>query len=174
MSTTSDSDQEFYGGPDNVSGFRYGIGAFVVVLLCMIAFALASYLWTKALRRQRALLPSNSHKPDTDDSESFTVDVVGLDEEMIKSDLKLRYSEAKCLNKYCTDTCCSICLADYKGNDSVRLLPGCGHLFHFKCVDHWLRLHATCPVCRTSPVPTQFSTPLADDQAAPLPSRSGA
>ncbi|CAH2040846.1 unnamed protein product [Thlaspi arvense] len=61
-----------------------------------------------------------------------------------------------------TATCCSICLADYKGSDTLRLLPDCGHLFHLKCVDPWLRLHPTCPVCRTSPVPTPMSTPLAE------------
>ncbi|KAK8588774.1 hypothetical protein V6N13_087669 [Hibiscus sabdariffa] len=173
MSTTLGSDQEFYGGPDNVRGFRYGIGLSVGILLCFIVIALASYVWTKALGLQRAQPTPNSQEPDMVDSESFVVDVVGLDEETIKSYPKLMYSEAKRLKKDCTDTRCPICLADYKGNDSLRLLPGCGHLFHLECVDHWLRLHATCPVCRASPLQTQLSAmPLADDQAVPFPSRS--
>ncbi|MQL75677.1 hypothetical protein Taro_008061 [Colocasia esculenta] len=48
--------------------------------------------------------------------------------------------------------CCSICLADYKDADVLRRLPDCKHLFHLKCVDPWLRLHPTFPVCRTSPL----------------------
>ncbi|KAF8005639.1 hypothetical protein BT93_K0043 [Corymbia citriodora subsp. variegata] len=47
---------------------------------------------------------------------------------------------------------CSICLGEYKEGEVLRLLPECGHFFHMKCVDPWLRLHATCPVCRKSPV----------------------
>ncbi|PNX77042.1 RING-H2 finger protein ATL70-like [Trifolium pratense] len=43
---------------------------------------------------------------------------------------------------------CSICLGDYKESDILRLLPDCGHLYHVACVDPWLRLHSTCPICR--------------------------
>nr|XP_009780433.1 PREDICTED: RING-H2 finger protein ATL70-like [Nicotiana sylvestris] len=87
---------------------------------------------------------------------------VGLDEETLLSYPKLLYSEAKVNHKDSTLTCCSICLADYKNSDMLRLLPDCGHLFHLKCVDPWLRLNPTCPVCRTSPLATPQSTPLAE------------
>ncbi|XP_027364633.1 RING-H2 finger protein ATL70-like [Abrus precatorius] len=43
---------------------------------------------------------------------------------------------------------CSICLMDYKETDLLRVIPGCGHLFHANCVDPWLRINFTCPVCR--------------------------
>ncbi|XP_019242177.1 PREDICTED: RING-H2 finger protein ATL70-like [Nicotiana attenuata] len=84
---------------------------------------------------------------------------VGLDEETLLSYPKLLYLEAKVNHKDSTATCCSICLADYKNSDMLRLLPDCGHLFHLKL---WLRLNPTCPVCRTSPLPTPQSTPLAE------------
>ncbi|CAI9097570.1 OLC1v1034032C1 [Oldenlandia corymbosa var. corymbosa] len=82
---------------------------------------------------------------------------------------QILYSEAKLKNKDSTATCCSICLADYKNSDTLRVLPDCSHLFHLKCVDPWLRLHPTCPVCRTSPLPTPLSTPLAE--VVPLATR---
>lgn len=47
---------------------------------------------------------------------------------------------------------CAICLSDYKPSDVIRLLQECGHLFHVKCIDTWLNVHPTCPVCRKSPV----------------------
>ncbi|KAG4397691.1 hypothetical protein GLYMA_10G195500v4 [Glycine max] len=47
---------------------------------------------------------------------------------------------------------CSICLGDYKESDTLRLLPHCDHLFHLACVDPWLRLHSTCPICRKSSI----------------------
>ncbi|XP_065575196.1 E3 ubiquitin-protein ligase RNF126-like [Artemia franciscana] len=44
---------------------------------------------------------------------------------------------------------CSVCLDDYKLQESVKKLP-CSHLFHKDCIIPWLRLHSTCPVCRES------------------------
>lgn len=61
---------------------------------------------------------------------------------------------------------CPICLEGYKEDGQLKGLPDCGHLFHEMCVDPWLELHPTCPVCRRlSPLPTPTATPLAD--AAP-------
>lgn len=42
---------------------------------------------------------------------------------------------------------CAICLGDQLIGDPASKLP-CGHLFHVECVEQWLRLHCTCPVCR--------------------------
>lgn len=47
--------------------------------------------------------------------------------------------------------CCSVCLGEYKKGDVLRLLPDCGHKFHVGCVDPWLRIKGSCPVCRMSP-----------------------
>ncbi|GJU37470.1 RING-H2 finger protein ATL67-like protein [Tanacetum coccineum] len=44
----------------------------------------------------------------------------------------------------------------------MRMLPECKHCFHLSCVDAWLKLNASCPVCRSSPLPTPLSTPLAE------------
>ncbi|XWS56089.1 hypothetical protein CRYUN_Cryun09bG0056800 [Craigia yunnanensis] len=167
MSTASYSDQGFLGS-NNIGGFGYGIGISVGILLLITTITLATYFCTRTHQQPQA--PSRTRQEPVADSESFVVDV-GLDEEMIKSYPKLLYSEVKLHKKDSTATCCSICLADYKSSDTLRLLPDCNHLFHLKCVDPWLRLHPTCPVCRTSPIPTPLSTPLAE--VVPLSSRPG-
>ena len=77
----------------------------------------------------------------------------GIDEATLRQYPKLLYAEAKLHQGNSTISCCSICLADYDDTDVLRLLPDCSHIFHLKCVDSWLRLHATCPVCRNSPLP---------------------
>ena len=42
---------------------------------------------------------------------------------------------------------CVVCLGEQLVGDPASKLP-CGHLFHVGCVEQWLRLHCTCPVCR--------------------------
>ncbi|CAN6479714.1 unnamed protein product [Victoria cruziana] len=42
---------------------------------------------------------------------------------------------------------CCICLAKYKDKEDVRELP-CSHMFHLKCVDQWLRIISSCPLCK--------------------------
>ncbi|KAG4213554.1 hypothetical protein ERO13_A01G064050v2 [Gossypium hirsutum] len=43
---------------------------------------------------------------------------------------------------------CPICLDDYVVGESCRVFPDCKHMFHLSCIDHWLKNHLTCPVCR--------------------------
>merc|ERR1711920_215443 len=40
---------------------------------------------------------------------------------------------------------CIICLSEIEVGDNVRRLP-CGHDFHARCVDDWLKLSSTCPL----------------------------
>ncbi|CCW66880.1 unnamed protein product [Phytomonas sp. Hart1] len=42
---------------------------------------------------------------------------------------------------------CGICLDDFSEGERVKRLP-CGHLFHGRCVRHWLHMHNDCPMCR--------------------------
>lgn len=165
MNSTSDTGG--FLGSNNIGGFGYGIGVSVGILLLITTITLASYFCTRTPPpAQPATQRINTHHPP--DLQSFVVDI-GLDDNTIKSYPKMLYSEAKLQKTDSTASCCSICLADYKATDTLRLLPDCSHLFHLKCVDPWLRLHPTCPVCRTSPLPTPLSTPLAE--VVPLATR---
>ncbi|CAA7020317.1 unnamed protein product [Microthlaspi erraticum] len=149
-------------GTNDIGGFRYGIGVSIGVLLLITTITLTSYFCT---RNQLSSSPSRSNN--NQDStlvhhhhHHVIIDVVsGLDEDTIQSYPKILYSEAK---GHSTASCCPICLGDYKGKHLLRQLPDCSHLFHLKCIDTWLRLNPTCPVCRTSPLPTPLSTPLAE------------
>jgi len=42
---------------------------------------------------------------------------------------------------------CAVCLEDFRPGDEQKTLP-CFHRFHTPCVDHWLQLQGSCPVCR--------------------------
>ncbi|KAJ4712992.1 E3 ubiquitin-protein ligase family [Melia azedarach] len=45
------------------------------------------------------------------------------------------------------DAECCICLSTYDDGVELRELP-CGHHFHCTCVDKWLYINATCPLCK--------------------------
>lgn len=42
---------------------------------------------------------------------------------------------------------CTICQEKYRRNEEGSKLQ-CGHLFHKECLEPWVRMHSTCPVCR--------------------------
>ncbi|XP_042012447.1 RING-H2 finger protein ATL46-like [Salvia splendens] len=46
---------------------------------------------------------------------------------------------------------CAVCLGEYKESEEVRMMPECGHMFHRRCIDPWLMIHPTCPICRRTP-----------------------
>ncbi|CAJ1956666.1 unnamed protein product [Sphenostylis stenocarpa] len=51
---------------------------------------------------------------------------------------------------------CAVCLSVLGDGEHVRLLPNCKHTFHVGCIDTWLALHSTCPLCRTKAEPLQL------------------
>ncbi|XP_051151623.1 E3 ubiquitin-protein ligase At1g63170-like [Andrographis paniculata] len=55
------------------------------------------------------------------------------------------------------DAVCCICLAKYAHNDELRELP-CAHFFHKDCVDKWLKINATCPLCKAEVGETVLSS----------------
>jgi hypothetical protein len=52
------------------------------------------------------------------------------------------------------DCNCVICLSDYEDKERLRVLR-CSHHFHQQCVDEWLKLHKTCPLCVADPLAEQ-------------------
>jgi len=44
------------------------------------------------------------------------------------------------------DLNCAICLADFEIGEDIRKM-GCSHFFHTGCIDEWLIMSSTCPMC---------------------------
>lgn len=57
------------------------------------------------------------------------------------------------------DTTCSICLAEYLPKETLRIIPECNHYFHADCIDEWLKMNSTCPLCRNTPNGSSGTTP---------------
>uniref|UniRef100_A0A7N2MVI3 RING-type domain-containing protein n=1 Tax=Quercus lobata TaxID=97700 RepID=A0A7N2MVI3_QUELO len=123
----------------NLSVFTYPIMLLVFLLVLIMIIALLCYC---------TVTPSNQIGTFT------TAQQDAINKATLENYPKFIYGQTK-LHKgtgNSTTSCCSICLADYKDTDVLRFLPYCGHLFHVECVDSWLLLHATCPVCRDLPL----------------------
>lgn len=74
------------------------------------------------------------------DAEAGAARVVGLDESTIQSYRKIVVDK--------NESSCPICLAEYIAGEIAKCMPECQHCFHIDCVDKWLKLNTTCPVCR--------------------------
>ncbi|KAG6427116.1 hypothetical protein SASPL_111356 [Salvia splendens] len=42
---------------------------------------------------------------------------------------------------------CVICLEQWEAGEKAKRMP-CKHRFHGECIEKWLRIHGSCPVCR--------------------------
>lgn len=43
-----------------------------------------------------------------------------------------------------------MCLSEFEEMEVVKVIPGCGHVFHPECIDRWIARNRSCPVCRCS------------------------
>ncbi|XP_057497412.1 putative RING-H2 finger protein ATL21A [Actinidia eriantha] len=82
--------------------------------------------------------------------------ISGLDDSTIESYTKVVLGESRRLPGP-NDGTCSICLSEYHAKETVRCIPECEHCFHAECIDEWLRMNGTCPVCRNSPSPARVN-----------------
>ncbi|KAI3809292.1 hypothetical protein L1987_25263 [Smallanthus sonchifolius] len=132
------------GDPPGSHDYLFVVGFFCTALLLVtITYASCSCKHS----------PSPPPPANSDDDDNFIRFSQGLDDDVIITFPTFVYSETTTLHKFDATTDangCSICLEDYEPADVVRFFPECGHLFHVRCIDTWLKAHPTCPVCRKS------------------------
>lgn len=149
---------------------KYGliIGIGIPGLLCLIGISccICGRIRTYARRR---------HRSDTDFAISIgplpAVVMMGLDGPTIESYPKTVLGESMRLPKP-SDGTCPICLSEYQPKDTIRTIPECNHCFHVDCVDEWLKMNPTCPVCRNSPDASSLGTPCSSVSSSAILSSS--
>ncbi|KAL6533590.1 hypothetical protein OROHE_013423 [Orobanche hederae] len=144
------------------------IGVGIPGLVCIIGLACyaCGMIRSFALRRHR--------NPDLPTAFSNQQPVIrsayGLDGPTIESYPMTILGESCRLPKP-SDGTCPICLSDYQPKETLRSIPECNHFFHANCVDEWLKLNATCPLCRNSPE-SSAATPCSSSMLISSPSSS--
>ncbi|KAJ0254931.1 RING-H2 finger protein ATL68 [Hirschfeldia incana] len=169
-------------------GLGYSIAIALGFLLLISTIILSSYICCRASRlrfsasaangdssfgNHSVIVPRIIFVAEDDDLESAVSGnavVGGLDQPIINSYPKFPYTKGITVAASGDelqgdgDTTCSICLCEYMEEELLRMMPECKHYFHASCLDAWLKLNGSCPVCRNSPLPTPQSTP----QSTPL------
>lgn len=146
---------EFYIGGRRPSTFgivRYlpvawGISVLLFLFCITISFVLRGTL--HGLQRETNI-ESNIQQP------PMAVD--GIDRSTIEKFPKIQVGERGQLPKP-IDNVCSICLSEYEPMETLRSMPQCNHYFHAQCIDAWLKMNATCPLCRNLPEGSAWALP---------------
>ncbi|XP_059440783.1 putative RING-H2 finger protein ATL21A isoform X1 [Corylus avellana] len=136
---------------------KYGIiiGVGIPGLLCLIG--LSCYLCGR-IRVYRRRHNPNTQLTSINISPQRSVLAMGLDGPTIESYPKTLLGESRRLPKP-SDNTCPICLSEYQPKEELRTIPECNHYFHVNCIDEWLKLNGTCPLCRNSPDGSALVTP---------------
>ncbi|EPS60496.1 hypothetical protein M569_14307 [Genlisea aurea] len=137
---------------------KYGIivGAGIPSLVCIVGLACYIFGMVGSFRRRRqpsAAIPTSDHHQTTG-----AVATCGLDSRTIESYPTTVLGESRRVPKS-SDGSCPICLSEYQPKEKVRSLPECSHSFHAGCIDEWLKLNGTCPLCRNSLEASSSSSP---------------
>lgn len=154
-------------------GFGYSIAIALAFLVLLSTLILTSYFCCRSHRRNNNPNPIPSPNyidgvvlprdifvavDDEEDQNFEEYSAMGLDDNVINSYPRFQFSrEGSVVGQ---NTTCSICLCEFKDSEMLRMMPECRHYFHVCCLDSWLKLKGSCPVCRNSPLPTPLSTPL--------------
>ncbi|KAK4418519.1 putative RING-H2 finger protein ATL21A [Sesamum alatum] len=138
------------------------------LVLLIVAIALAApaatcsiglifYLCMESRRPRRESSNRAAQNSTIEAAQPGTSPAAGLDDSSIETYRKIVLGESRRLPGP-NGVTCPICLADYHPNDTIRCIPECEHCFHSDCIDEWLRMQNTCPVCRNSPSPNRDNT----------------
>lgn len=149
--------------------------AAVTALSAAVAFVAALHLYARCLLQRRVALAEGSPRvvalqrqrpPD-----GYVVEVVRIVEDASVCGQQAAGLDAKALHALPVFTLeseqaneeggvaaelhgqCVVCLGEMEDGELGRLLPGCRHVFHVECIDTWLGVSSTCPVCRTAATP---------------------
>ncbi|XP_074577910.1 RING-H2 finger protein ATL2-like [Curcuma longa] len=142
----------------------------VIFLAAVVVFVIVLHIYVRHIffRRRRNNLAASAASGSrllrfyvTDPAHDDHVAAPGLDPSAIAALLARPYRSTEG-----GDGACAICLSAVEDAEMVRVLPGCGHLFHVGCIDMWLGSHCTCPVCRAAVEPPSATTPASQEEAS--------
>ncbi|KAJ7959862.1 RING-H2 finger protein [Quillaja saponaria] len=122
---------------------------FTIILLFIILIATLLLIYARWVCRSQSHLPLTSRNS-VQSTQTLPAPSQGLDPDSIKKLQIILHQIPSDPNCGFVETECCICLDDFKDDEKLKILPGCGHCFHCDCVDRWLPNHCSCPLYRAS------------------------
>ncbi|KAH6761941.1 hypothetical protein C2S52_019374 [Perilla frutescens var. hirtella] len=153
-SSPPESNQDYDDMIKSAGDFGFSLGIVLAVFFLAAIMACCS----KPQNSQTPTATSLSRRP-TPSGGGASIQHEGLTAAAISAFPKCTYAQ---LNPLKTSSGCAVCLGDYKERETLRLLPDCGHIFHRSCIDPWLIINPTCPICRNSITAAQPAAPVAN------------
>ncbi|CAI8613217.1 unnamed protein product [Vicia faba] len=124
-----------------------------LLLIFLALFIRVCYVYFSLRSDQRIQDPNFNLTPIQHSRADEKSTVIGLSRSVINSyhTFPFNKNHIATINKDSDyDTICSICISDYKEQEILKMMPQCRHYFHRNCVDTWLKVNASCPICRNS------------------------
>ncbi|KAK7394697.1 hypothetical protein VNO78_15232 [Psophocarpus tetragonolobus] len=122
--------------------------------LFLSLFVRVCYVFVSTRRDQQdnnnSVNSNNNTSTTRDDDEEQNHHPSGLPIHVLNSYHTFPYTKTNVAAMCDHNTTCSICIEEYEDSDMLRIMPLCRHYFHRDCVDAWLKVHSSCPVCRNS------------------------
>ncbi|KAJ4796557.1 RING/U-box superfamily protein [Rhynchospora pubera] len=127
---------------------------FILVVLCMLTFILIILLCRRIDTRIAASTTTyrrttNSNTIGSMISAERENEEQGLHPTIVETFPIIPYISIISLKNVKGRHGCAVCLSEFENKDTLRMLPGCCHVFHPNCIGAWLDSHATCPICRS-------------------------
>ncbi|WMV11564.1 hypothetical protein MTR67_004949 [Solanum verrucosum] len=124
--------------------FFVGVSLILPSVLCLICVSCRVFLELNHRRQVAAATASMSRF-----APMPIIVIEGLDESTIQSYPEVVLGESRRISGI-NVMICAICLCEYSAGETLRCIPECEHCFHVECVDKWLKMNSSCPVCRNS------------------------
>jgi len=147
ISTPSANAQAHQQDPTS-SNFQPSLIVVIGVLTFMFSTTLILLIYAKYCHRPpSAIHLVDRHQPQHQREGMFgySTRFSGVDKTIVESLPFFRFSNLKGAKQGLQ---CAVCLAEFGESEMLRLLPKCKHGFHIDCIDKWLEIHSTCPLCR--------------------------
>eukprot|EP00252_Welwitschia_mirabilis_P015219 TRINITY_DN33475_c0_g1_i1.p1 TRINITY_DN33475_c0_g1~~TRINITY_DN33475_c0_g1_i1.p1 ORF type:complete len:391 (-),score=15.13 TRINITY_DN33475_c0_g1_i1:561-1733(-) len=152
-SGSSDSSGNIYGAYDITAHFNPSMAIIIVVLLSAFFFMGFFSIYVRRCAGEEESTRNGGTTGAAANRRANRGVSQGLDKNLIETFPIYRYSVIKGLKKGKDSMECAVCLSEFEEDETLRLLPRCGHSFHTECIDIWLSSHTTCPLCRRSLLP---------------------